>query len=339
MPKIGIVTGATGQDGSYLVELLLEKGYEVRCAVRRSTYSISKSNIANLVNRIKIYDCDLTDQSSLFKLFEGPGPFEVYNLAGQSQVGTSFECPSVTFDINTSGTLNLLECIRKLNIVDKTRFYQASTSEMFGKVQEVPQTESTPFYPRSPYGVSKMAAHWLVKNYRETYSLFACSGILFNHESPRRGEYFVTQKVVKGIRDVKLGHLEVLEIGNPDAQRDWGHAKDYVRAMWMMLQHDKPDDYVVATGVQHSVRELIEIVAKEYGYLPTWKGDKEVVDLTTGKVIVRVSEKYYRPCEVDTLIGDSSKIRSLGWEPEFTFETLVKDMIGNESKAVKALAP
>jgi len=339
MPKVGVVTGATGQDGSYLVELLLEKGYEVRCAVRRSTYSLSKSNISHVLHRVKIYDCDLTDQSSLFQLFDGEGPFEVYNLAGQSQVGTSFECPGVTFDINTTGTLNLLECIRKLNIVNKTRFYQASTSEMFGKVQEVPQTEGTPFYPRSPYGVSKMAAHWLVKNYRESYGLFTCSGILFNHESPRRGEYFVTQKVVKGIRDVKLGHLDVLEIGNPDAQRDWGHAKDYVRAMWMMLQHDTPDDYVVATGIQHSIKDLVNIVAKEYGYLPVWNGDKEVVDQTTGKVLVRVSEKYYRPCEVDALIGDSSKIRSLGWEPEFTFETLVRDMIGTDSTAVRALAP
>jgi len=327
---IGVITGATGQDGSYLIELLLEKGYEVRCAVRRTTYPMKFSNIAHLTHQVKIYDCDLTDQSSLFRLFEGDGPFEVYNLAAQSQVGTSFNCPQTTFEINTIGTLNLLECIHQLGIHDRCKFYQASTSEMFGKVQEVPQTEKTPLYPRSPYGVSKLAAHWLVKNYRETYGLFACSGILFNHESPRRGEYFVTQKIVKGIKDVVDGTIEVLEIGNPDAKRDWGHAKDYVKAMWLMLQQEQPDDYVVATGVEHSIRDLANIVAKKNGIELSWD-DQGAINSATGSRVLKISPKFFRPCEVDQLLGDSTKVRSIGWEPEFTFETLIEDMVLNNS--------
>ena len=327
---IGIVTGATGQDGSYLIELLLEKGYEVRCAVRRSTYPMKYSNIAHLTDQVKIYDCDLTDQSSLFRLFEGDGPFEVYNLAAQSQVGTSFNCPQATFEINTIGTLNLLECIRQLGVQDRCKFYQASTSEMFGKVQEVPQKETTQFYPRSPYGVSKLAAHWLVKNYRETYGLFACSGILFNHESPRRGDYFVTQKIVKGIKDVVDGKIEVLEIGNPDATRDWGHAKDYVKAMWLMLQQERPDDYVVATGVEHSVKDLANCVAKKYDINLEWN-DQGAINSKTGARVLEISPKFFRPCEVDQLLGDSTKVRSIGWEPEFTFETLIEDMVLNNS--------
>jgi GDPmannose 4,6-dehydratase len=323
---IGVVTGATGQDGSYLIELLLEKGYEVRCAVRRSTYHMKYSNIGHLTDKVQIYDCDLTDQSSLFRLFEGDGPFEVYNLAAQSQVGTSFNCPQTTFEINTIGTLNILECIRQLGIKNQCKFYQASTSEMFGKVHEIPQTENTPFYPRSPYGVSKLAAHWLVKNYRETYGIFACSGILFNHESPRRGEYFVTQKIVRGIRDVVDGKIVVLEIGNPDAMRDWGHAKDYVKAMWLMLQQDKPDDYVVATGVEHSIKDLANCVAKHSDIELVWDSDG-AVDSKTGKRILKISPTFFRPCEVDRLIGDSSKVRSVGWEPEFTFEALIEDMV------------
>ncbi len=327
---IGVITGATGQDGSYLIELLLEKGYEVRCAVRRSTYPMKYSNIAHLTGQVKIYDCDLTDQSSLFRLFEGDGPFEVYNLAAQSQVGTSFNCPQTTFEINTIGTLNLLECIRQLGIQDRCKFYQASTSEMFGKVQEVPQTENTPLYPRSPYGVSKVAAHWIVKNYRETYGFFACSGILFNHESPRRGDYFVTQKIVKGIKDVVDGRIEVLEIGNPDAKRDWGHAKDYVKAMWLMLQQDHPDDYVVATGVEHSIRDLANIVAKKNGIELLWDDDG-AINSATGAWVLKISPKFFRPCEVDQLLGDSTKVRSIGWKPEFTFETLIEDMVLNNS--------
>jgi GDPmannose 4,6-dehydratase len=328
---IGIVTGATGQDGSYLVELLLEKGYEVRCAVRRTTYPMKYSNIAHLTDRVKIYDCDLTDQSSLFRLFGGDdGPFEVYNLAAQSQVGTSFNCPQSTFEINTIGTLNLLECIRQLGIQDRCKFYQASTSEMFGKVQEVPQTESTQFYPRSPYGVSKLAAHWMVKNYRETYGIFACSGILFNHESPRRGDYFVTQKIVKGIKDVVDGKIEVLEIGNPDATRDWGHAKDYVKAMWLMLQQERPDDYVVATGIEHSIQDLANIVAKKNGIELSWD-DQGAINSVTGARVLKISPKFFRPCEVDQLLGDSAKVRSIGWKPDFTFETLIEDMVLNNS--------
>ncbi len=327
---IGVITGATGQDGSYLVELLIDKGYEVRCAVRRSTYPMKYSNIAHLTDQVKIYDCDLTDQSSLFRLFDGDGPFEVYNLAAQSQVGTSFNCPQTTFEINTIGTLNLLECIRQLGIQDRCKFYQASTSEMFGKVQEVPQTENTPLYPRSPYGVSKVAAHWIVKNYRETYGFFACSGIMFNHESPRRGDYFVTQKIVKGIKDVVDGKIEVLEIGNPDAKRDWGHAKDYVKAMWLILQQDHPDDYVVATGVEHSIKDLANIVAKKNGIELSWD-DQGAINSVTGARVLKISPEFFRPCEVDQLLGDSTKVRSIGWKPEFTFETLIEDMVLNNS--------
>jgi GDPmannose 4,6-dehydratase len=288
------------------------------------------SNIAHLTDQVKIYDCDLTDQSSLFRLFDGDGPFEVYNLAAQSQVGTSFNCPQTTFEINTIGTLNLLECIRQLGIQDRCKFYQASTSEMFGKVQEVPQTENTPLYPRSPYGVSKVAAHWIVKNYRETYGFFACSGIMFNHESPRRGDYFVTQKIVKGIKDVVDGKIEVLEIGNPDAKRDWGHAKDYVKAMWLILQQDHPDDYVVATGVEHSIKDLANIVAKKNGIELSWD-DQGAINSVTGARVLKISPEFFRPCEVDQLLGDSTKVRSIGWKPEFTFETLIEDMVLNNS--------
>ena len=329
---IAIITGATGQDGSYLIELLLEKGYtDIRCAVRRTTYSIHKSNIKHLLDKVKIYDADLTDQSSLFHIFENiHEPFEVYNLAAQSQVGTSFTCPVSTFEINSVGTLNLLETIRKMNIVKFCKFYQASTSEMFGKVQEVPQTEKTAFYPRSPYGVSKMAAHWLVKNYRETYGLFACSGILFNHESPRRGEYFVTQKIVKGFQNVLDGNLDVLEVGNIESKRDWGHAKDYVRAMWMMLQQPHPGDYIVSSGELYSVKDFIEEVAKHHNVELVWNSNhREARDCKTGKLIVKVSEKFYRPCEVDILLGNPEKIRSIGWKQEYSFEKLVKDMVNS----------
>ena len=325
---IGIVTGATGQDGSYLVELLLEKGYEVRCAVRRSAYSMKASNIAHVMDKVKIYDCDLTDQSSLFRLFEGDGPFEVYNLAAQSQVGTSFNCPQATFEINTIGTLNLLECIRQLDIKECCKFYQASTSEMFGKVQEIPQTETTAFYPRSPYGVAKLAAHWMVTNYRETYGIFGCSGILFNHESPRRGDYFITQKIVKGIKDVIDGKIDVLEIGNPLAKRDWGHAKDYVHAMWLMLQQKKPDDYVVSTGIEHSIQDLANMVAKKNAISLEWDEDG-AVNPDNGKRILYISQKFFRPCEVDQLLGDSSKVRAIGWKPAFTFEALIEDMVSS----------
>ena len=328
--KAAIVSGTTGQDGSYLVELLLEKEYDVFCLVRTSTYKIESSNLTkeSLKNKkFHIYSADVTDQSSVLKVFEDAKNFdkiEVYNLAAFSQVGVTFNCPISTSQINFMGTLNMLEAVRQLRIFEKTRFYQASTSEMFGKVQEVPQTEQTQFYPRSPYGVSKLAAHWMVINYRETYNFFACCGILFNHESPRRGEYFVTQKIVQALK----GPDPYLEIGNLESRRDWGHAKDYVKAMWLMLQQDKPGDFVVSSGEQHSVREFIEQVCKIRNLQITWEGEgsNEIGKDQNGRIIVKVSEKFYRPCEVDTLLGDCSKIKSIGWKPEFTFDELVKNM-------------
>ena len=342
--KSAIISGATGQDGSYMIELLLEKGYDkINCIVRRTTYIIEKSNISSnvLVNpKVNLFNADLLDPTSLIKVFEDckeSDEIEVYNLAAQSHVGISFECPRSTTETNYIGTLNMLESIRQLDLIPKTKFYQASTSEMFGKVQEIPQNEKTPFYPRSPYGVSKLASHWLVKNYRESYGLFACCGILFNHESPRRGENFVTQKIVKGIRDVILGHKEVLELGNLNAKRDWGHAKDYVNAMWTMLHQETPDDYVVGTGVQYSVRNFVDEVIKHYKKEIVWEGEGsyEIGKLKdTGKIIVKVSPLFYRPCEVDTLIADPSKIKSLGWKETFSFTDLVSDMVGNEAKRV-----
>jgi GDPmannose 4,6-dehydratase len=331
MTHVAIVSGATGQDGSYLSELLLEKGYDVFCMIRRSTYPIQSSNLTTLTlenPKLRLFDADITDQSSVMRVFNEAKDFdriEVYNLAAQSHVAISFECPGLTVETNIIGTLNLLESIRQSNLFHKVRFYQASTSEMFGKVQEVPQTEKTPFYPRSPYGVSKVAAHWMVVNYRETYGLFACCGILFNHESPRRGANFVTQKIVKALS----GSNPRLYIGNLDARRDWGHAKDYVKAMWLMLQQETPDDFVVSTGEQHSVREFIEKVCELRGIKLKWLGsgiDEVGIDYENGSTIVSVSEKFYRPCEVDTLLGDCEKMKSIGWKPEFTFDGLVKNM-------------
>ena len=334
MNKVAIITGVTGQDGSYLVELLLDKGYKVFGLVRRSTFQICYSNLTSnsLTNSNFIkYTADVTDQPSLVKVFVDAKDFdriEVYNLAAQSHVGVSFDCPITTNEINFLGTLNLLETIKQLGLIPKTRFYQASTSEMFGKVQEVPQKETTPFYPRSPYGVAKLAAHYMVINYRESYGLFACSGILFNHESPRRGSNFVTQKIVQCLRKCVEPYLE---IGNLEARRDWGHAKDYTRAMWMMLQQDAPDDYIVSSGEQHSVREFVELVTPE----PIiWEGEgvNEIgKGANSGKLLVRVNPAFYRPCEVDTLLGDSSKVRGIGWVPEFTFTDLVRDMCESSS--------
>jgi GDPmannose 4,6-dehydratase len=330
MTHVAIITGATGQDGSYLSELLLEKGYNVFCMIRRSTYPIQSSNLTSLTlknSKLRLFDADLTDQSSVMRVFQAASDYdviEVYNLAAQSHVAISFECPALTVETNVIGTLNLLESIRQSGLIKKVRFYQASTSEMFGKVQEIPQTESTAFYPRSPYGVSKVAAHWMVVNYRESYGLFACCGILFNHESPRRGANFVTQKIVKAL----TGPNPRLQIGNLDARRDWGHAKDYVQAMWLMLQQQNPDDFVVSTGEQHSVREFIERVCEIRGIKLSWVGsglDEVGVD-QSGETIVSVSEKFYRPCEVDTLLGDCSKIKSIGWTQEYSFEGLVKNM-------------
>jgi GDPmannose 4,6-dehydratase len=340
--KSAIISGATGQDGSYMLELLLEKGYDqINCIVRRSTYVIEKSNISGNVlshPKVKIFNSDLLDTASLVRVFEDckdSDEIEVYNLAAQSDVGISFQCPRSTAETNYIGTLNILETIKQLDLFKKTKFYQASTSEMFGKVQEIPQTENTPFYPRSPYGISKLAAHWLVKNYRESYDLFGCCGILFNHESPRRGINFVTQKIVKGIRDVMLGHKEYLELGNLNSKRDWGHAKDYVEAMWLMLQQDNPDDYVVGSGVQYSVRDFVERVVTHYNATIQWEGEgvNEIgKDSKSGKVLIKVSSEFYRPCEVETLIADASKIKSIGWKPKISFNDLIDDMVGTEPK-------
>lgn len=329
--KHAVVSGATGQDGSYLTELLLEKGYDVHCIVRRSTRPLEESNLTSESishPNAHFHTADLTDQPSLKKIFDNfdkNAYIEVYNLGAQSHVGVSFGCPVSTVEINTIGTLNLLECAKHFPNV---RFYQASTSEMFGKVQEVPQKETTPFYPRSPYGVAKLAAHWMVRNYRETYGMFTCCGILFNHESPRRGINFVTQKIIKGVQRILVDDTFVLELGNLDATRDWGHAKDYVYAMWLMLQQDEPDDYVVSMGETHSVRHFVNCAFKYHGADFKWEGDTGYMN---GREVVRVSPEFYRPCEVDELLGDSSKIRAIGWKPQFSFSDLVEDMAANSS--------
>jgi len=331
MKKCSIITGATGQDGSYLTDLLLEKGYTVFCMVRRTTYKLEDSNLKGVLDKIKVFDADVMDQPSILNVFVQASKFdeiEVYNLAAQSDVGVSFKCPSMTIETNFIGTLNILETIKQLNLIKKCKLYHASTSEMFGKVQAVPQTETTPFYPRSPYGVSKVGAHWLVKNYRESYNIFACCGILFNHESPRRGDKFVTQKVVKGLQRVMNGQNDKITMGNLDSLRDWGHAKDYVQGMWLMLQQPEPDDYIIATGEQHSVREFIERVALEHAKEIVWEGTGvSEVGKIDGKVVVDVSEEFYRPCEVDSLVGDPTKIKGIGWHQEHSFEDLVKDMV------------
>jgi GDPmannose 4,6-dehydratase len=320
--KAAIVTGATGQDGSYLCELLLDKGYDVKCLVRRPSVQDP---------RLHIYEGDVLDKSIIHKMIrdcENYGRVEIYNLAAQSRVHTSFACPNYTFETNTTGILNILESVRQSVDHTKYRVYQASSSEMFGKVRESPQNEETPFYPRSVYGVSKVAAHWLVKNYRESYGLFACSGILFNHESPRRGPDFVTKKITDGIKQIVAGEREFIELGNLNAERDWGHAKDYVEAMWLVLQQEEADEYVVATGETHSVREFVELCFREVGKVVTWEGEAEgEVGLVDGRVVIRVSPKFYRPCEVDTVIGDASKIKNIGWVQRHTIHDLIRDMM------------
>lgn len=329
--KASIITGATGQDGSYLCELLLEKGYDVKCLVRRSTYDIETGNLKYVLNKIQLYEGDVLDQPVVHKMIQDCEEYdrvEIYNLAAQSHVHTSFRCPSYTFETNTTGILNVLESVRQSSDPSKYRVYQASTSEMFGKVRETPQTEETPFYPRSVYGVSKLAAHWLVKNYRESYGMYACSGILFNHESPRRGADFVTKKITDGVKQIVKGEREFLELGNLNAARDWGHAKDYVEAMWLMLQQEEADEYVVATGETHSVRQFVEMCFKEVGKEITWEGaDEKEVGLVDGKVVIKVSPKFYRPCEVDALIGNASKIKNIGWVQKNTVHDLIKDMM------------
>ena len=330
--KTALITGITGQDGSYLAELLLEKGYQVHGIVRRSSL-INTDRIDHIYDKINLHYGDLTDSSSLIRIIEETQPDEIYNLGAQSHVKVSFEIPEYTGQVDALGTLRVLEAVRLLGMENKTRIYQASTSELYGLVQEIPQRETTPFYPRSPYGVAKIYGYWITKNYRESYGLYACTGILFNHESPRRGETFVTRKITIGLSRISSGLQDCLYLGNLNAKRDWGHAKDFVEAMWLMLQQDTPEDYVIATGEQYSVREFVEAAAPYFGINIRWEGeglDEIGIDDFTGKVIIRVDPKYFRPAEVETLLGDATKAKEkLGWEPKTSFKQLVEDMCIN----------
>lgn len=341
--KKALITGITGQDGSYLAELLLEKGYEVHGIIRRSS-SFNTGRIEHILKdphekdaRLFLHYGDLSDTSSLNRILERVKPDEIYHLGAQSHVRVSFDIPEYTADVDALGTLRMLDAIRESGI--KTKFYQASSSEMFGKVAETPQKETTPFHPRSPYGCAKVFGYWIAKNYRESYNLFAVNGILFNHESPRRGETFVTRKVTAAMARIKLGKQDKVYLGNLDAKRDWGYAKDYVEGMWLMMQQDEPDDYVLATGETHSVRELVEEAAQHVGIDIVWKGKDEKeqgVDKKTSKVIVEIDPKYYRPAEVDLLLGDASKAKKmLGWEPRVTFKELVKIMVDADLRALE----
>jgi len=336
--KKALITGITGQDGSYLTELLLEKGYEVHGLIRRAS-TFHTVRIDHLYQdphvrdaRLFLHYGDLTDSTNIARMIEKYQPDEIYNLGAQSHVRVSFDCPEYTADTDAMGTLRLLDAIKDSQV--KTRFYQASTSELYGKVQEVPQRETTPFYPRSPYAVAKLYGFWIVKNYRESYGLHASNGILFNHESPRRGETFVTRKITMAVARIHRGLQDCLYMGNIDARRDWGYAKDYVRMMWMMLQQDTPDDYVVATGEMHTVREFIEKSFARVGRAIEWRGkgvDEVGIDTTTGKTVVRIDPRYFRPAEVEQLLGDPSKAKAkLGWIPEVKFEELVKIMVDGD---------
>jgi GDPmannose 4,6-dehydratase len=327
--KIALCTGINGQDGSYLAELLLENGYEVHGIIRRAS-QINTQRIDHVYKKIKLHYGDLTDSTNLVRVIQQVQPDEIYNLGAQSHVKVSFEIPEYTGQVDALGTLRVLEAVRLLGMEKKTRIYQASTSELYGLVQEIPQKETTPFYPRSPYGVAKLYGYWIVKNYREAYGMYACSGILFNHESPRRGETFVTRKIVRALSKISVGLQDVLELGNLNAKRDWGHAKDFVEAMWLMLQQENPDDFVIATGEQYSVRDFVEEAAPYFGMNIVWEGeglDEVGKDKNTGKVVVKVNPKYFRPSEVETLLGDASKAKQvLGWEPKISFKQLVEDM-------------
>jgi len=320
--KKALITGITGQDGSYLAELLLEKGYQVHGIVRRASL-INTRRIDHIYDSITLHYGDLTDSTNLVRVIQQVQPDEIYNLGAQSHVKVSFEMPEYTSIVDGLGTLRILEAVRLLGMEKKTRIYQASTSEMFGKVQEIPQSETTPFYPRSPYGVAKVYGYWIVKNYRESYGLHASSGILFNHESPRRGETFVTRKITRGLSRISTGQQDILYLGNLNAKRDWGHAKDFVEAMWLMLQQDEADDYVIATGQQYSVREFVEAAAPYFGMSITWEGegiDEVGIDKLTKRTVIKVSPKYFRPAEVETLLGDATKAKQkLGWEPKISF--------------------
>jgi GDPmannose 4,6-dehydratase len=327
--KVALISGITGQDGSYLAELLLEKGYEVHGIIRRAS-QINTQRIDHIYNQIRLHYGDLTDSTNLVRVIQFIQPDEIYNLGAQSHVKVSFEMPEYTGMVDGLGTLRILEAVRLLGMEKKTRIYQASTSEMFGKVQEIPQKETTPFYPRSPYGVAKVYGYWIIKNYRESYGLHASSGILFNHESPRRGETFVTRKITRGLSRISTGEQDILYLGNLNAKRDWGHAKDFVEAMWSMLQQDEADDYVIATGEQYSVREFVEAAAPYFGMKIEWMGeglDEVGYDWNTKKAVIKVNPKYFRPAEVETLLGDASKAKEkLGWEPKTSFKQLVEDM-------------
>lgn len=333
--KRALITGITGQDGSYLTELLLEKGYEVYGIMRRKSV-VDYGNVDHLKDKIHFIYADMTDVVSLMNAMRISQADEVYNLAAQSFVATSWEQPLATGDINALGVTNMLEAIR--NVKPDARFYQASTSEMFGLVQEMPQTEKTPFYPRSPYSVAKLYGHWITKNYRESYNMYACSGILFNHESERRGLEFVTRKITDAVARIKQGVQEYVELGNMDAKRDWGHSKDYVKAMWLMLQQDKADDYVIATNETRTVREFVETAFAHVGVEVEWKGtgvDEIGVDKATGKTVVKINPKFFRPAEVDVLLGNPAKAeKELGWKREISFSELVKRMVDNDMELV-----
>lgn len=343
--KRALITGVTGQDGSYLAAFLLEKGYEVH-GLRRRSSSFNTGRIDHLIQDPHTKGChfflhygDMTDYNSLVRIMEIVQPDEVYNLAAQSHVAVSFEQPEYTAEADALGPLGLLEAVRILNLQKKTRFYQASTSEMFGKAQEAPQSETTTFYPRSPYGIAKLYAHWITTSYRKAYGIYACSGILFNHESPVRGETFVTRKIVRALTRIHMGSRECLYLGNLDAQRDWGHAEDYVEAMWLMLQQEQPEDFVIATGVQHSVRDFVSAVAEELDIPLRWQGagrDEQAINANTGRRIVAVDSRYFRKAEVDNLLGDSAKAREkLRWTPRRSFAELVTEMVREELKITR----
>ncbi|CAK8718307.1 GDP-mannose 4,6-dehydratase [Candidatus Electrothrix aarhusensis] len=340
--KKAFITGVTGQDGAYLAEFLLEKGYMVH-GLKRRTSSFNTDRVDHLYQdpheedvRFRLHHGDLTDSTNLIRIMQEIQPDEVYNLAAQSHVAVSFETPEYTANSDSLGTLRLLEAIRILGLEKKSRFYQASTSELFGKVQEIPQTENTPFYPRSPYAVAKLYSYWITVNYREAYNMYCCNGILFNHESPIRGETFVTRKITRALARIKLGLQDTLYLGNLDAKRDWGHAKDYVQMQWLMLQQEKPEDYVIATGVQHSVREFVEIAATEVGISLSWQGkglDEIGIEEKSGKTIVKIDPRYFRPTEVETLLGDPAKAKEqLGWEPKISFAEMVQEMVVEDLK-------
>ena len=341
--KKALITGVTGQDGSYLAEFLLNKGYEVH-GIKRRTSLINTDRIDHLYQDLQeknrqftLHHGDLTDATSLIRIIQSVQPDEIYNLAAQSHVSVSFEEPEYTANSDALGALRILEAIRILNLKKKTKYYQASTSELYGSVRETPQTENTPFYPRSPYGVAKLYAHWITVNYREAYGLYACNGILFNHESPVRGETFVTRKITRGLAKIKLGLQKKLYLGNLNAKRDWGHAKDYVEAQWLMLQQNTPEDFVIATGKQFSVRDFIEIAAKNLDMKISWRGEGVKEEgIYNKKSIIKIDPNYFRPTEVETLLGDATKAKKkLGWTPKVSFEKIVKEMIEEDVKLAR----